>query len=96
MTNRKRTDFKAYHNKMLKNKDYKKSYDDLEVEFSIIEAMLKAQKKSGLSQQEIADKMGTSKTAISRLFNGKQLPSWQTIHKFADAIGAKPEVKFVL
>ena len=43
--------------------------------------------KSGLTQAEVAKKMGTQKSNISRLERGSSNPSWNTLRNYADACG---------
>ena len=51
----------------LKNRAVKKEYDALEPEFGLLRQILKARNKTGLSQADIAERMGTKAPAITRL-----------------------------
>ena len=90
---------KDLKSKALKNKSVLKVYQALEPEFSLLKEMLRARKEAGLSQAQIAEKMGTKAPAITRLesslSSGKHSPSISTINKYATAIGCKLEIKFV-
>ncbi|MEE8428067.1 MAG: helix-turn-helix transcriptional regulator [Gammaproteobacteria bacterium] len=61
--------------------------------------MLLARKRAGLSQAEIADRMGTKPPAVTRLEsalgNGKHSPSIATLRKYAEAVGCILEIKLV-
>jgi transcriptional regulator with XRE-family HTH domain len=61
--------------------------------------MLKARERAGLSQAEIADRMGTKAPAITRLesslTNGKHSPSVATLRRYAHAVGCELQVKLV-
>lgn len=82
--------------KMLKeDKEFKAEYERLEPHYAFLEAMLRVQIKQKLSQEKLAEKMNTSQTAISRLFSGKQAPSWNTIMRFATATNTRPVITFV-
>lgn len=74
-------------NKMLQDPEVKNEYDRLEPEFELLRARLKA----GKTQDEVAQLMHTSKSAISRLENGggksKHAPSIATLRRYAEAIG---------
>lgn len=74
-------------NKALENPKVKKEYDKLEAEFELIDTLLFMRKKSGLTQDEIAKKMGTQKSNISRLEKGSSNPSWKTLQNYAHACG---------
>ncbi len=53
----------------------------------------KARKVQGMTQQEIAEKMGTKQTAISRFENGNCTPSLNFLLRYTDALGMKIDIK---
>jgi transcriptional regulator with XRE-family HTH domain len=85
--------------KALKNADVKKEYEDLDLEFQLLNEMLHARKDAGLNQSQIADIMGTKQAAITRLesalSSGLHSPSLSTIKKYARAVGCHLDIKFV-
>ena len=85
--------------KALKKKSVKVEYDALEPEFSLLRELLKAREKAGLSQAEVAERMGTKAPAITRLesslSSGKHSPSISTLKKYAHALGCHLEIKIV-
>lgn len=92
---RKHLDFSIYKKKALKNKELKAEYDKLQPEFALIEAVLKARKERGLTQKELASKMGTKQTAISRLEAGRANPSVAFLKKLARALNTSLEINFL-
>lgn len=62
---------------------------------AIIRAMIHARHHAGLTQEELAERMGTSQSAIARLESGNQLPSLNTIFRYAEATGTVPVVELV-
>jgi transcriptional regulator with XRE-family HTH domain len=90
---------KELKNKALKKSSVKKEYKALEPEYSLLREMLRARKKVGLSQAQIAERMGTKSPAITRLesslSSGKHSPSLATIKKYAEALGCHLEIKIV-
>ena len=73
------------------------AYDSLELEYTVTSQMLKARAKAGLTQDAVAERMGTTKSAISRLEGaGRHSPSLATLKKYAAAVGCDLQVKFVL
>lgn len=86
-------------NKALEKKNVKAAYDALEPEFSLLRELLKARQKAGLSQAEIAERMGTQAPAVTRLesalSSGKHSPSIATLKKYAQALGCHLEIKLV-
>ena len=67
--------------------------DALEEEYSALDALLTARKLAGLTQEQLAQRMGTTKSAISRLEaslrNNKHSPSFATLKRYAHACGKK-------
>ena len=78
---------------------FTQAWDALEVEYAALETLLSARKTAGLTQEQLADRMGTTKSAISRLEsslrNEKHSPSFATLKKYANACGKKLVVQFV-
>lgn len=68
-------------------------------EFALLDALLEARDTSGLTQAEIAKRMGTKPPAVSRLLNSiasdKQSPSVATLRKYAEACGKLLEIRLV-
>ena len=75
------------------------AWDALEEEYAALDSLLSARKTAGLTQEELADKMGTTKSAISRLEsslrNDKHSPSFATLKKYDNACGKKLIVQLV-
>ena len=81
-------------NKAFQNKEVRAEYEKLDSEFDLIDALLTVRKKSGLTQEEVAKKMGTKKGNISRLEKGGANPSWKTLQNYANACGYEIVIKF--
>jgi DNA-binding XRE family transcriptional regulator len=86
--------------KMLKNPAVKAAVDKLNrEEFAILDEILAARKRAGLSQAQIAKRMGTHAPAIARLESalatGKHSPSLSTLRKYAAALGMRVELHLV-
>ena len=76
------------------NPAYRKAYDDLEAEYAVIDALIRARAKAHLSQAQLAARMKTTQTAIARLESGNTLPSTRTLMKFAKATGHRLRIVF--
>jgi ribosome-binding protein aMBF1 (putative translation factor) len=85
--------FKELADKWLQNPAVKAEYDRLAPEFEIASELIRARRRSGLSQEELAQRMGTSQSTIARLESGQTLPSTKTLLRFAEATGSKVKVK---
>lgn len=70
-----------------KNTEVKAEYDKLESEFKLIDELLSMRASAGLTQEQLAEKMQTKKSNVSRLETGNTNPSWSTLRKYADACG---------
>ncbi|OGA45866.1 MAG: transcriptional regulator [Betaproteobacteria bacterium RIFCSPLOWO2_12_FULL_62_13] len=77
--------------------DVKAEYERLKPEFAFLDQVLAARKAAGLTQADIARRIGTTQSAIARLESGsgKHLPSLATLHKYASAVGCRVEIKLV-
>jgi transcriptional regulator with XRE-family HTH domain len=75
---------------------FSQAYDGLELEYAVASQMLGARTKAGLTQDAVAERMGTTKSAISRLESaGRHTPSLATLKKYAEAVGCDLQVKLV-
>ncbi|MBQ2592792.1 MAG: helix-turn-helix transcriptional regulator [Candidatus Riflebacteria bacterium] len=89
------TSFDEYLNEQLKDPEFKKEWDALEPEFTIVQAILDARHKSGLTQKELSEKTGITQADISRLEKGNANPSLRTLRRLAAGMGMNLEIKFV-
>lgn len=80
--------------KWLKDPEFKAGYDALEEEFAIASVLIAARARAKLTQAELAEKMGTSQSAIARMESGKAPPSLSTLRRVAKATGTKLEIAF--
>jgi DNA-binding XRE family transcriptional regulator len=89
-------DHEDFLNKAQKRAGFREAYDGLEEEYLLVREMLSARAKSGLTQEAVAELMGTTKSAISRLESaGKHAPSITTLKRYAQAVGCRLQVKLV-
>ena len=100
MDNRKFKPVKHDHEALLKEafkrKGFKEAYDALELEYQVVKEMLKARSRAKLTQEAVAARMGTTKSAVSRLEGvGKHTPSLATLKRYAEAVGCDLSVKLV-
>ena len=83
----------------MKDLKFKGEYDALEEEFNLFDTVLKARKRAGLTQAEIAIRMGTKAPAVARMEAGggskHHSPSIATLRRYADAVGCKLKIEFV-
>lgn len=77
-------------------KGFPEAYDALELENKVASQMLKARSRACLTQGAVAERMGTTKSAISRLESAaKHAPSLETLKRYAEAVGCELQVRMV-
>jgi len=76
-----------------KDPEYVAAYDALEEEFALASQIIGARARAGLSQEELARRMGTSQSAIARLESGRFRPSTRTLERLAAATGSKLRIR---
>lgn len=86
--------------KALADPQVRAEYERIErEEMPMLDAILKARAEAGLTQAQVAERMGTKAPAVARLENalvtGKHSPSVATLQKYAAALGKRLEVRFV-
>ena len=86
----------AFLAKARTRKGFTEAYDALALEYQVAGQMLKARSRAGLTQDAVAERMGTTKSAISRLESaGKHAPSLATLKRYASAVGCELQVRLV-
>ena len=78
---------------LLADPEVRAEYDALAPEFEFSAELLRARLRAGLSQTELAERMGTSQSAIARLESGQTLPSTKTLLRFAEATNSKIQLR---
>ena len=89
----------TFREQLLNNPDVKSAFAASATEYAILDEMLTARREAGLTQAQVAERMGTKAPAVTRLENslasGKHSPSIETLQKYAKALGKKLEVHLV-
>ena len=83
------------HNRWMKDPKYRQAYDDLESEFALASALIKAREDADMTQEQLAKAMGTTQTVIARLESGRAMPSTRTLERFAKATGTRLHISFI-
>lgn len=78
----------------MKDPEFVREFDALEDEFAMAAVFINARVKSGLTQEQLAERMGARQSYVARLESGRTLPSVRTLQKFAAATGTKLKVQF--
>ena len=80
--------------RMLGNPAVRAEYDLQTEEFALLDELLRARRDAGLTQAEVAERMGAKAPAVARLEAGEQpSPSLETLRKYAEAVGCRLEIR---
>jgi DNA-binding XRE family transcriptional regulator len=91
-----RHDHKAFLAKAHKRPGFTKAYNALALEYQIVDQLLRARTRAGLTQEAIAERMKTTKSAVCRLEGGmRHAPSISTLRRYANAVGCDVQVKLI-
>ncbi len=85
-------DFADLKADLLRDPEARTEHDALEVEFAVASELIAARARAGLSQAEVATRMGTTQSTIARLESGRTLPSLRTLRRYAAATGSRAVV----
>jgi transcriptional regulator with XRE-family HTH domain len=89
------TKFKDFLEGQLKDPEIRKEWDALQPEMAIIQAIIDARRKSGLTQQELSRRTGIAQGDISKLENGNSNPSLLTLQRLAEGMGMFLKIEFL-
>jgi ribosome-binding protein aMBF1 (putative translation factor) len=81
--------------KMLADREVLAAYEALGDEFDLARELIAARVRAGLTQAQVAERMGTTQSVIARLESGAQMPSVNTLLKFAKATQSRPIIKLL-
>jgi predicted transcriptional regulator len=87
--------FKKLKAEWMKDPAFRAEYDKLKPEFELIRALLEARAKAGLTQAEVAKRMGTTQSVVARIESGRAAPNLKTLDRYARAVGRRIAVKLV-
>lgn len=81
--------------RLMDNPEFRAEYEKADAEFAVIEALVKARMAAGLTQTELAERIGTTQSAVARLEGGGVSPSLATLRRYAEATGTTLQVSLV-
>lgn len=80
---------RVIRSKLLADHEARAAYDALADEFAIAHELIAARIRAGLSQGQVAERMGTTQSVVARLESGRRPPSMRTVQRFAQAVGGR-------
>ena len=81
--------WKTFKKELLKNRQIAAEYEKLEPKYQLISQLIEARLNKGITQQELAERMGTKQSAIARIESGNANPSIAFLEKLARALGGR-------
>ena len=87
--------FDDLRRELLRDPAVRAEYDARADEFEIARELIAARLRAGLSQEQLAHRMGVSQSAVARIESGRHWPSRTTLQRYAKATGARPVVRLV-
>ena len=86
--------FQEHLKELLKNPKFKKEWEDSEAEYVLSCKLIEARLGQKLSQRDLAQKVGTSQAAISRIEAMNGNPSFSLLKRIASALDTKLQISF--
>ncbi len=87
--------FDDFLQEQLQDPEFREEYEALQPEHAIIQAIIDARRKSGMTQKELSQRAGIAQGDISKLENGNANPSIRTLQRLASAMGMTLRVEFL-
>jgi ribosome-binding protein aMBF1 (putative translation factor) len=81
--------------KLLTDLDVKAEYDRLGPIFAVVGEMIEARQEAGLTQAEVASRMGTTQSVVARLETARHMPTFDLVARYAAAIGRRIDVHLI-
>ena len=89
------TDINILKERALKNPKIKAEYDRLGPIYELVGTMVEARREAGLSQKDVAQRMGTTQSVVARLEGAHHLPSLDLVTRYAAATGRRVEIRLI-
>ncbi len=78
--------------RLLKNPKVKEEYERLGPIYELVGAMIEARHAAGLTQQDLAERMGTTQSVVARLEAARHMPTFDMATRYAAAIGRRIDI----
>jgi len=87
--------FERYLAQQIKNKVFRRAYEEESQRLRIAYRILQLRKKQKLSQKELAQKLNTTQSVVARMEAGQQNFTTDTLQKIASAFKRELKIEFV-
>ena len=89
------TKLKDLKARLMEDAEFREEYARVDEEYALIEALVRARTAAKLTQAELAQRLGTTQSAVARLEGGRVSPSFATLRRYAEATGTRLTVGLV-
>ncbi len=86
--------FEDFLQEQLKDPEFRKEYEALQPERAVIQAIIDARQKSGMTQKELSERTGIAQGDISKIERGNANPSIRTLQRLAAGMGMVMRIEF--
>ena len=93
MVNKKATNYDEFEAELLKKPEIRKEYEALKPKYDMVRILIKRRSKLGMSQTELARRIGTRQPAISRLEKGDYNTTLSTLFRVTEELGLDISLK---
>jgi transcriptional regulator with XRE-family HTH domain len=83
------------HDKWMEDEAYRAAYEALEPEFALAKELIAARGRAGLTQADVAARMGTTQSVVARIESGRNPPNLKTLEKYARAVGMQLSIRLL-
>ena len=87
-------DWDTHKKILLKDPKFRKAYEESRLEYEIARAVIRARIERGLTQKQLADKLNTKQSVISRVESANTTPSLSFLKRLAEALNTSLQVQF--
>mgnify|MGYP001573285416 FL=1 len=87
-------DFETHKKQLMRNPAFRKAYEESRLEYEIARAVIRARIEKGLTQKQLADKLNTKQSVISRVESANTTPSLSLLKRLAHALNTTLQVQF--
>ena len=87
-------DFETHKKLLMKDPKFRKAYEESQLEYEIARAVIRARIERGLTQKQLADKLNTKQSVISRVESANTTPSLSLLKRLAQALNTSLQVQF--
>lgn len=87
--------FEEHKRRLMEDPEFRKAYEELEPIYEVIRKLVAYRIDKGITQERLAEKIGTKQSSISRFESSMKLPSLSFLYNVADALNLQLRMEVV-